>query len=494
MKAKKNNSLLKTAYLTVVFIILNYTFFGQILTSSPYSRYGLGEINQQTFAAQAALGNSFIAYHQDTIAPFYINIANPAGLASIKLTVLEIGGQGQFTKISSTSSNTNKRNVNFSYGSLGFPLKKIGGMAFGIMPYSTVGYKITSYQDEPSIGSMKYIFQGDGGLNKVFLGSGIRPFRNYESKFYKSDFADTLIAHEKTKQYKRIKFGRQLVSNFSIGASANYIFGTINQTTDAIYPSSVLFFNTKRQRSAQVNDFTFNGGMQTHFTIDSAKYHGKDTLKKGHRINLKERLVVGTGFFINTPTSLNAKQNNIIYTYALDGFGTERPKDTVLNSQGINGEITLPLEFGAGLSLKKGEKLTVLLDAATTNWNGFKYFDAPNIEFKNSYRVSFGINYVPNKLAYGSSNYIKRIHYRLGASYTNGYLDLKNTKISNYAITAGLGLPVGIGRYDEIGVVNVSAQFGKLGSTNNNLLQEEYIRLNVGFTFNKRWFIKYKYD
>jgi hypothetical protein len=26
------------------------------------------------------------------------------------------------------------------------------------------------------------------------------------------------------------------------------------------------------------------------------------------------------------------------------------------------------------------------------------------------------------------------------------------------------------------------------------LLQEDYVRVVLGFTFNKRWFIKYKYD
>ena len=46
----------------------------------------------------------------------------------------------------------------------------------------------------------------------------------------------------------------------------------------------------------------------------------------------------------------------------------------------------------------------------------------------------------------------------------------------------------------HIAVINISAQFGRLGSVNNNLLQEDYARIILGFTFNKRWFIKYKYD
>ncbi|MCP2830360.1 hypothetical protein, partial [Salmonella enterica] len=81
--------------------------------------------------------------------------------------------------------------------------------------------------------------------------------------------------------------------------------------------------------------------------------------------------------------------------------------------------------------------------------------------FQNSYRVSAGINYTPNGLSFNS--YLARVQYRLGAGYTNGYLDLKNTPISNVYVTAGLGLPVGLGRSYDRAVVNITAQFGKLG-------------------------------
>lgn len=487
MQIHSYTSFLKTTFFAFIFLCLSTFSFAQILTSSPYSRYGIGEMNLQTFATPVAMGGTFIAYHQDTIAPFTINTANPAGLAGMRLTVFELGGQSQFTKISSESISLKKKNTNFSYGSVGFPLKRFGGAAFGIMPYSTVGYKITSSQENPNIGTMTYVYQGDGGINKAFLGAGVKPFKNQIWKFYNSAQADTMIKYNQTAQYKRKKFGKQLLSEFSIGLTGNYLFGTINQATDVIYPGSIVYFNSKRQRSVQINDFTFNGGLQTHFTIDSVKSHGQ------HRL-LKQKIKIGIGAFVNTPMGIRAKQSNIIYNYSLDGFGVERPKDTVLKSQDIPGTITLPLEMGVGFSVKKGEKLTVLMDAATTNWSGFKYFDTPSVDFKNSYRVSAGLNFVPNKLAYGSANYIRRIQYRLGVSYSDGYLDLKNTAISNYFVSAGLGLPVGIGRFDDIAVINISAQYGKMGTVTNNLLQEDYVRLVLGFTFNKRWFIKYKYD
>ena len=61
-------------------------------------------------------------------------------------------------------------------------------------------------------------------------------------------------------------------------------------------------------------------------------------------------------------------------------------------------------------------------------------------------------------------------------------------------VTAGLGLPVGLGRASDRAVVNITAQFGKLGTTSKKLLQEQYARIIIGFTFNNRWFIRPKYD
>ncbi len=485
--------LLKTLLLfAALFCIVNIAN-AQILTSSPYSRYGLGELNLPTFATQSAMGGSFIAYHHDTTTtPVFINIANPAGLSGLRFTTLELGGQAQFTRISNNTTSLNKKNLNFSYGSLGFPLKRIGGAAFGIMPYTTVGYKINSTAEISNVGNINYEFRGEGGLNKAFLATGLKPFRRQELKFYQSDLHDTLIKYGRVKKYARIKIAKQLISELSIGLSGSYLFGNINQTTNLVYPGSITYFNSKRQRSIQVNDFIFTTGLQTHFAIDSVNYHGKDTLKQGHKRILKEKIKIGFGAFAGIPSGIQAKQTTVIYNYSLDGGGVEVAKDTIINSQNVKGTIMLPLEVGFGLSLKKGERLTVLFDAATTNWKGYKYFGESSSNFSNSVRVSAGLNYTPNRLAY--NNYYKRVQYRIGAFYNTGYLNLKNTGIPSYAVTAGLGLPVGIGRSDDLAVVNITAQYGKLGTLSNNLLQEEYVRIILGFTFNNRWFKRFKYD
>ncbi len=96
----------------------------QNLTSSPYSRYGIGEMNQLGFANINAMGGTFIGLKGDTNAPVFINVANPAAIANIRYTTLELGGFSQFTNFSNSTSTTKNKTVNFSYACLGFPVRQ----------------------------------------------------------------------------------------------------------------------------------------------------------------------------------------------------------------------------------------------------------------------------------------------------------------------------------------------------------------------------------
>lgn len=452
----------------------------QNLTYSPYSRFGLGELNSPAFAQIGALGGSYIGFKPDTTAPLFINVANPASISGIRLTTLELGGIGQFSEFNNGTSKVKTKTVNFSYGTLGFPIKQRAGAAFGIMPYSNVGYNLKTETEVGGIGTVTSKYNGDGGINRVFFGLGIMPFKKMLTKFYRSAEHDSLIKHKETKKYKNKKFGKQLLSDLSIGGRADYLFGNILQTSSVVYPGSINYYNTRRYRGTTYNAITAGFGLQTSFVIDSI---GKRELKKKIRI--------GFGYFASLPNTIGVKNSSVAYNYALNSFGEEIPKDTFIYINDQAGTVRLPLEQGIGVSIKKGEMLNVAIDASYTNWQQFRYLDNANT-LKNSYRVSFGINFVPNKYAAGSGAYIRRIQYRIGAFYNTGYLELKNTAIQNYAATVGLGLPVGMFR--QFSMVNLSAQFGKMGSINNGLMEEKYVRIIVGFTFNDKWFTKFRYE
>lgn len=474
------NSIKNIIVLVFLSVVISNHLTAQNLTYSPYSRFGLGELNSSFFAPASALGGTFIGLKPDTAAPIFINAANPAAVTGIRLTTLELGGHTQFSEFNNGKTSIKTRNINFSYASLGFPLKQRASACFGIMPYSNVGYNLKNTVVNDAIGNINYVYSGDGGINKAFFALGINPFKKVLGNFSRSAIKDSLVKHKETKKYKRIKFGKELLSELSIGGRADYLFGSILHTSSVIYPNSNNYYNTRRFRAVTYNDFTGCFGMQTSFSIDSV---GKRELRK--------KLKIGFGYFMSVPNTMMVKNSYMAYNYSLNSYGDETPKDTFVYVIDNPNSIRLPIEQGIGVSFRKGDMLAIAADVSYINWQQFRYLDAVN-DLTNSYKVSFGVNFIPSKNAAGSSAYLKRVQYRIGAFYNTGAIELNNTKINNYAVTVGLGLPVGM--YRQFSVVNISAQFGEMGSINNNIIRERYAKIIIGFTFNDKWFNKLRYD
>ncbi|MDO9001716.1 MAG: hypothetical protein Q7W45_18250 [Bacteroidota bacterium] len=477
----------KFIFLLFLVVVQSTIYRSQNSTFSPYSRYGLGDISPTTFAHNAGMGGTYVAYKPDSIMPIFINAGNPAAYALIKLTCLEVGGTFVNSKFTGNNSSLTKWSTNFAYGSLGFPVRSNGGACFGIMPFSSVGYDLKNTVDEQGIGTVNYLYSGSGGLNKAFLGYGLMPFQNRLKNFRKKNLyiADS-IKHLSATSYKIKDFGSKLLSDFSLGLNVNYLFGSIQQNSRVIYPNSLNYNNTFRESALNVGDFTGNFGAQTAITIDSVKQSGTNK-----RRALNEKVKFTFGYFMALNNTLKVKYDATIYNYILNGFGQEITRDTVLSNSNQKGNVTLPLEQGFGLGFKKGERINLVADFAITNWSKFNFLDNVNT-LKDNYRVGVGVNFVPEKYAAGSGAFFKKLNYRFGVSYQTGYINVNKTTISNYAITTGVGFPVGFGRMSSM--VNISAQYGQMGTTDNNLIKENYWKINFGFTFSDRWFQKFRYD
>ncbi len=453
---------------------------------SPYSRYGIGELAQSTFAHNNGMGGACVALKPDSTMPIFINVGNPASYAYIRLTSLEVGGRFIYSDLRSTTTTLKKWGTNFGYGALGFPIKGNGGACFGLMPYSYVGYDTENTANTSGIGDVNYKYSGTGGINKAFIGYGVMPFKMRLVKFRKKNLTvPDSLKRLGNAAYRIIEFGSKLLSDFSIGANANYLFGNIQNTSRIEYPSSLLYNNTYSQKEIFFGDFTGNFGVQTALTVDSIR------IGMNKRRALKEKLKFTFGYFMNINNSMKANYNSVVLNTIKTGSGQEIIRDTAYYKVNQSGKITLPVEQSFGIGLKKSEKLNLVADFGITAWKNFKYIETLN-ELKDNYRFAIGANYVPEKYAAGRRALWKRVNYRLGFNYESGYIQVKNVVLNSYFVSAGLGLPVGIGRLSSM--VNLSVQYGQMGTTKSNLLKENYFRVNFGFTFSDRWFQKFRYD
>jgi hypothetical protein len=331
-----------------------------------------------------------------------------------------------------------------------------------------------------NIGQIKNNYQGTGGINQLYAGFAIRPFEGVTRRFLRSQKLDTLRKQERNKAIARRLFWRNALSSLSLGANTSFLYGTITYATRKYFPgASGTVFNTEDRTQTQMHDVYFQGGAQMTFSFNR-------TDKKNRRHTTRVTL----GYSASLPKNMAVTYSHLAYNFLLGSYGDETPLDTFSYQPNSKGKISLPLMHSVGIGIRPNESLLFLLDAGYQQWSKFSFL-GDNQNLQDQYRFSGGIQFHPSRNAIGPANYLKRIVYRVGARYNTGNMYLHGTHISEYGVSAGIGLPIGR-RYWTL--VNISAEYGKTGTTQNDLVQEQFLRFVLGFTFNDLWFIKPKYD
>ena len=128
--------------IVVLLFSLAFQLDAQIATNSPYSRFGLGELQQNIFPQFNALGGAYTALNSANI----ININNPASYSSFNSNsfLLSTGGWNQITSIQNANKQQVVNNNAFSYLVVGFPLSQKFSASFGMVPFSSTGYEMTT--------------------------------------------------------------------------------------------------------------------------------------------------------------------------------------------------------------------------------------------------------------------------------------------------------------------------------------------------------------
>jgi len=102
--------------------------------------------------------------------------------------------------------------------------------------------------------------------------------------------------------------------------------------------------------------------------------------------------------------------------------------------------------------------------------------------------MSLGGQFRPSPVDIGK--YYERINYRAGFRFEQSYLELKNTRINDFGVSFGVGLPMKKSR----STMNIAVEVGTLGTTNNDLIKENYMRLTIGTSIQERWFLKRRFN
>ena len=150
----------------LAFVLFSFSSIAQNETNSPYSRFGLGDLQSFSTANHSALGGVGIAIYD----PLSINISNPASYSSVysQRFTMQTGGL-HTTKLLQTSSQDQLVNsTKFNYLMFSFPLSKFWGTSVGMLPFSEMSYSFSDVSTDPDANLM---FEGNGGITRFYFGT-----------------------------------------------------------------------------------------------------------------------------------------------------------------------------------------------------------------------------------------------------------------------------------------------------------------------------------
>ena len=140
----------------------------QNMTSSPYSRYAYGDLNENVPVAYRSMGGVGIGMRNNRA----INPAQPASYTACDtLTFMfDVAASACWNRYRDAGGIKNKANGNLEYVTMQFPLfKQWIAMSVGLQPYSSVGYDITLRDSIPGYHFTKS-YNGDGNISQVYGG------------------------------------------------------------------------------------------------------------------------------------------------------------------------------------------------------------------------------------------------------------------------------------------------------------------------------------
>ncbi len=409
--------------------------FSQSSFNSPYSSFGLGDLTFKGFSRNRAMGGISLGLRNAD----YIDFSNPASYSSRdSLSMLfEFGAAMQASQIATEDKSETPWDMNFSHLAFSFPVHRKVAVGAGLIPFSVINYNfIDNIRDgdddyDPDIGEIDYIFRGEGGMSQIFFGASY-----------------------------------SLARNLSVGVNTNFIFGNVLSLQTISFLEEVNSFNPKIQEEDLISGFNFDIGLQYYADLGNDwEFVAGGKYTKQSKVNVKTE-------FLKTNVLLLTGTNAIIDT--LD-FSTSTKRKEVF-----------PSNYGIGFSVSKGEKFLIGMDYKATQWENSSILNSDSLANSNS--LLLGIEYTPRPGNFDI--YPLRMHYRVGAYYTNSYLKVHGNQINDFGITFGLGFPIG-----RIGSsFNLAFDYGRRGSKFDNLILENHGMFTFSLSLYDIWFRKFKYN
>jgi opacity protein-like surface antigen len=399
-------------------------------TFTPYTFYGVGDLAAPGLSYHRGMGGIGIGMRNSRT----INYLNPAALSAQDTLsfMFDFGGEMQNYYLSTAAQSSAHNSFNMHHLVMSFPIWGKMVMGLSVLPYSNVGYDVTRKETSPEVlvesGEVTYAHQGEGGLTQLMASLGYS------------------------------------IGRFAVGGQAQYIFGSIDRFDNVNFTNTTGVSRVNSGKLIKASNFAFALGAQ--YTQPLGKYS----------------LTAGAVYQFRN----NMKVEKTDFIYSIGGLGT----DTLRYDRNQNARLLVPSSLGLGVTISEGSKWLAGLDYTYRNWTRAD-FDVPasrSFKAMPEHILRAGFEYTPNR--YDIRYFLKRWSYRGGLFFENTYLQFDATRIKNYGLTLGVGIPIG----SMNNSVNIAAELGQRGTLRNGLIRERYWKISVSVSLYDIWFIKQRFE
>ncbi len=421
----------------ILFLLFVKFSFAQNSTASPYSLGGLGDITFKGNVINRMMGG--VSVFSDSI---HANLNNPASLGELKLTTFSVGIHYKNTQVTSSESSDDNKTGSLDYIAISVPTKFFS-FSFGLIPYSSVGYRLQANEFSNDDELIVSRYEGRGGTNKSFFTVG----------------------------FKLLKF-------ISLGGTINYNFGKIS--TLESNQNENIDFGTFLTSESSLSGLDYELG--THFKFDISK-----------------KIIIESFLTYKPENQINSRNKRVYFTRSLqsENIGDLKEMDLASNNLELV-KLVIGQRYKYGLSVSKDKKWFLGSQYSFAQSKNFKneFMSQGNISYENANSLSFGGYILPD---YSSiTDYWKRIVYRAGFRSENTGIKIDNNILKERVFTIGASFPLG-GYYSASNVsgfsnLNVGIEFGSRGINSESLVKESFWALRIGLSLNDLWFIKRKYN
>ena len=448
---------MKKIIILTALIVNSLAAFGQYIDAnytanlpkenSPLSRLGFGNLTPQYLASNAGFGGMTAAYRDKV----NFNPFNPASVAAMRMTAYEVGLYAKNNTVKGGNTNASAWSGNLNYLALGFPTYSVineildrkkretrWGMGFSLMPYSTVGYNISSTSKITDTVNVANYFLGSGSTYRFLWSNGV--------------------------SYKGL----------SGGANVGFLFGRTTAIRQLGLSNTGLSYIDNFDDHYTMTGLSWNLGAQYDIAIGVAPKVGEKDKQK--------HVVFGLYGNPATPFTTTSSQ---LYERILSGSGI----DTLQIFTDKKGSGKLPAEVTAGIMYEDGLNFRGGVEYKFSGWSGYKN-DARPQTLKDAGVFSAGAEFILDKNKLKSPE--EKIRYRLGFKTGTDPRVLNGTQVTMQSFSAGFCFPLRVGRGAQISYLNLGLEYGKLDA---KTLSENFFRINLGFTLNDNsWFLKRKFN